>query len=176
LLWVAVAAIALACSSGTPAASGTTSSSSGPAAAGSTTSSATTTTSAATTTTGTSKFSCPTAAATGAAIGESLSAPQVVSGAGGTQCTYQTSPSGGNDVVLTAGPATATEVAALAKDQGSVASRTQVPGIGSVAYLDVGISGISSELFFLDGTEGIEVTAFGTPAQMEAVARVAISG
>jgi hypothetical protein len=99
----------------------------------------------------------------------------VVSGASGTVCTY-TSPSGGNGVELTEGPATAASIAALAKDQGSVASRTQVSGVGSVAYLDVGISGISSELFFLDGSDGVEITAFGTPAQMEAAGRLIISG
>ena len=99
----------------------------------------------------------------------------MVSGASGTVCTYS-SPSGGNGVELTEGPATPAAIASLAKVQGSVASRTQVSGIGSVAYLDVGISGISSELFFLDGSEGIEITAFGTPAQMEAAGRLVISG
>jgi hypothetical protein len=110
-------------------------------------------------------------------MGVTYPAPQVVSGASGTICTYSGSNnSNGNDVVLTlSGGITPSIIQALANDQGGVSSRSAVSGLGDAAYMDVGSSGLSSELFVLQGTEGIEVTASGTPTQLEAVARAVLA-
>jgi hypothetical protein len=164
----AAGALAAACGSSGPSASGPSSTSSS--APGAT--SAPSATSAASSG---SAPSCPPASAVGAAMGSSFNAPQVNSGSGGTLCGY-TNPGGGNGVQVLMSPGiTSADIAALAKDQGSVSKMESVSGVGSMAIFDVGTTGISSELFVLDGTYGIEVTAVGSESQMEGVAKAVIA-
>jgi hypothetical protein len=121
--------------------------------------------------------SCPAASAVTAAMGAAYQAPQMVSGAGGAMCTYDgISMSNGNDVTFTISSGiTASNLKALAKDQSGVSSVSAVSGLGDDAYMDVGSSGLSSELFVQQGTEGVEVSAVGTTAQLESLARAVLA-
>lgn len=120
--------------------------------------------------------SCPAATTVTAVMGAAYQAPQVVSGADGTMCTYDgVSMSNGNDVTFTISSGiTASDLKALAKDQGDVSGVSAVSGLGDDAYLDVGRSGLSSELFVRQGTAGVEVSAVGTMAQLESLARAVL--
>jgi hypothetical protein len=110
-------------------------------------------------------------------MGVTYPAPQVTGNSGNAMCSYDGSNnSNGNSVTITISSGlNAASITALAKDQGGVTGDQPVSGLGSEAYFDPGQPGLSSELFALNGSEGIEVTIFGTQAQSESVARAVIS-
>jgi hypothetical protein len=110
-------------------------------------------------------------------MGVQYPAPQVAGSSGNAICTYEgAGNSNGNDVVVTiSAGVTAAEITALAKEQGGVTGDHPVSGLGDEAYFDPGQTGLSSELFVLNGSDGIEVACVGTQAQSEAVARAVIS-
>jgi hypothetical protein len=82
---------------------------------------------------------------------------------GGTVCTSGAG-IGGNEVEILIGPETASEAKRSARDQGSVTTGSSpVPGLGDVASPDVGTPGISSEHLFVQGSQGVEVTAGWLP-------------
>lgn len=104
-------------------------------------------------------------------------AGQVTGHSGNAICNYDGSNnSNGNSVMITISSGiTGADITALARDQGGVTGDHPVPGLGSEAYFDPGQPGLSSELFVLNGTEGIEVTIVGTQVQSESAARAVIS-
>jgi hypothetical protein len=110
-------------------------------------------------------------------MGVPYPAPQVTGNSGNAICNYDGSNnSNGNSVMITiSSGVTAADITALAKDQGGVTGDQPVSGLGGEAYFDPGQPGLSSELFVLSGSEGIEVTIFGTQEQGESVARAVIS-
>ncbi len=110
-------------------------------------------------------------------MGVPYPAPQVTGGSGNAICSYDGSNnSNGNSVMITISSGiSAADITGLAKDQGGVTGDHPVSGLGSEAYFDPGQAGLSSELFVLNGSEGIEVTIVGTQAQSESVARAVIS-
>jgi hypothetical protein len=120
---------------------------------------------------------CPSASSISAAMGVPYPAPQVTGNSGNAICNYDGSNnSNGNSVMITiSSGVTAADITALAKDQGGVTGDQPVSGLGGEAYFDPGQPGLSSELFVLSGSEGIEVTIFGTQEQGESVARAVIS-
>jgi hypothetical protein len=120
---------------------------------------------------------CPSASSISAAMGVLYPAPQVTGNSGNAICNYSGSNnSNGNSVMITiSSGVTGADIAALAKDQGGVTGDHPVSGLGSEAYFDPGQPGLSSELFVLNGSEGIEVTIVGTQEQSESAARAVIS-
>jgi hypothetical protein len=120
---------------------------------------------------------CPSASSISAAMGVPYPAPQVTGNSGNAICNYDGSNnSNGNSVMITISSGmTAADITGLAKDQGGVTGDHPVSGLGSEAFFDPGQPGLSSELFVLNGSEGIEVTIVGTQAQSESAARAVIS-
>jgi hypothetical protein len=110
-------------------------------------------------------------------MGVPYPAPQLTGSSGNAICNYDGSNnSNGNSVMITISDGiTPAAITALAKDQGGVTGDDPVSGLGREAYFDPGQPGLSSELFVLNGSQGIEVTIFGTQPQSESVARAVIS-
>jgi len=129
---------------------------------------------------------CPTSAQITAAAGIPYPAPKASSGSGTVLCSYADPATGANLVIAiqSVSGASASTLKTVANSQANAQKTTAtfVSGFGSAAYIftlndaSTNSSGVATtNLFILDGSKLIDITAQATVAQVKAVARYVLA-
>jgi len=129
---------------------------------------------------------CPTSAEITAAAGIAYPAPKASSGSGTVLCNYSDPTTGANLVMVfqSVSGTSASTLKSVADSQANAqkATATPVSGFGNAAYIftlndaSTNSSGVATtNLFILDGSKLIDITAQATVAQVKAVARYVLA-